>query len=73
MAVNQLEELSKIIYLPVEKINKALEVNLRPVSLEALGSEDDSSRIEIFDETAKSICIFAQRIYVKLLPKFYPN
>jgi RNA polymerase primary sigma factor len=50
------EELSKIIYLPVEKIHKALKVNLRPVSLEApVGSEDDSSRIEISaDETAKN-------------------
>ncbi len=50
------EELSKIIYLPVEKIHKALKVNLRPVSLEApVGSEDDSSRIEIIaDETAKN-------------------
>ncbi|MCL2749318.1 MAG: RNA polymerase sigma factor RpoD [Alphaproteobacteria bacterium] len=50
------EELSKIIYLPVEKIHKAMKVNLRPVSLEApVGSEDDSSRIEIIaDETAKN-------------------
>jgi len=50
------EELSKVIYLPVEKIHKALKVNLRPVSLEApVGSEDDSSRIEIIpDETAKN-------------------
>ena len=50
------EELSKIIYLPVEKIHKAMKVNLRPISLEApVGSEDDSSRIEfIADETAKN-------------------
>ena len=50
------EELSKIIYLPVEKIHKAMKVNLRPISLEApVGSEDDSSRIEIIaDETAKN-------------------
>ena len=50
------EELSKIIYLPVEKIHKALKVNLRPVSLESpVNSEDDSSRIEIIpDETAKN-------------------
>ena len=49
------EELSKIIYLPVEKIHKALKVNLKPMSLEApVGTEDDSSRIEfIADETAK--------------------
>jgi len=50
------EELSKIIYLPVEKIHKAMKVNLKPMSLEApVGSEDDSSRIEIIaDETAKN-------------------
>ena len=50
------EELSKIIYLPVEKIHKAMKVNLKPISLEApVGSEDDSSRIEIIaDETAKN-------------------
>ena len=50
------EELSKIIYLPVEKIHKAQKVNLRPISLEApVGTEDDSSRIEIIaDETAKN-------------------
>ncbi len=50
------EELSKIIYLPVDKIHKALKVNLRPISLEApVGTEDDSSRIEIIaDETAKN-------------------
>ena len=50
------EELSKIIYLPVDKIHKAMKVNLKPVSLEApVGTEDDSSRIEIIaDETAKN-------------------
>ena len=50
------EELSKIIYLPVDKIHKALKVNLKPISLEApVGTEDDSSRIEIIaDETAKN-------------------
>lgn len=50
------EELSKIIYLPVDKIHKAMKVNLKPISLEApVGSEDDSSRIEIIaDETAKN-------------------
>ncbi len=50
------EELSKIIYLPVEKIHKAMKVNLKPISLEApVGTEDDSSRIEIIaDETAKN-------------------
>lgn len=50
------EELSKIIYLPVEKIHKAKKVNLKPMSLEApVGTEDDSSRIEIIaDETAKN-------------------
>ncbi|MBO7509171.1 MAG: RNA polymerase sigma factor RpoD [Alphaproteobacteria bacterium] len=50
------EELSKIIYLPVDKIHKAMKVNLRPISLEApVGSEDDSSRMEIIaDETAKN-------------------
>ncbi len=49
-------ELSKIIYLPVEKIHKALKVNLKPMSLDApVGTEDDSSRSEIIaDETAKN-------------------
>lgn len=48
------EELSKLIYLPVDKIHKAMKVNLKPISLEApVGTEDDSSRIEIIaDETA---------------------
>ena len=50
------EELSKIIYLPVDKIHKALKVNLKPMSLDApVGSEDDSSRSEIIaDETARN-------------------
>ena len=50
------EELSKIIYLPVDKIHKALKVNVRPVSLEQPIEQDgDSSRIEIIaDETAKN-------------------
>ena len=50
------EELSKIIYLPVDKIHKAMKVNLKPISLEApVGTEDDSSRIEIIaDETARN-------------------
>jgi RNA polymerase primary sigma factor len=48
------EELSKIIYLPVEKIHKAMKVNLKPISLEApIGTDDDASRIEIIaDESA---------------------
>ncbi len=50
------EELSKMIYLPVDKIHKAMKVNLKPISLEApVGSEDDSSRTEIIaDENAKN-------------------
>ena len=50
------EELSKIISLPVDKIHKAMKVNVRPISLEApVGTEDDSSRMEIIaDETAKN-------------------
>ncbi|MDR1826352.1 MAG: RNA polymerase sigma factor RpoD [Rickettsiales bacterium] len=55
------EELSKLIYLPVEKIHKAMKVNLKPISLEApVGTEDDSSRIEIIaDETAMNPFIAA--------------
>ncbi len=55
------EELSKIIYLPVDKIHKAMKVNLKPISLEApVGTEDDSSRMEIIaDETAKNPFVFA--------------
>ncbi len=50
------EELSKIIYLPVDKIHKAMKVNLKPISLEApVGTDEESSRIEIIaDETAKN-------------------
>ncbi|MDR1338128.1 MAG: RNA polymerase sigma factor RpoD [Rickettsiales bacterium] len=50
------EELSKIIYLPVDKIHKAMKVNLKPISLEApVNADDDGSRIEIIaDETAKN-------------------
>ncbi|MDR2268990.1 MAG: RNA polymerase sigma factor RpoD [Rickettsiales bacterium] len=55
------EELSKLIYLPVDKIHKAMKVNLKPISLEApVGTEDDSSRIEIIaDETAMNPFIAA--------------
>lgn len=63
------EELSKIIYLPVDKIHKALKVNLKPISLEApVGTEDDSSRIEIIaDETAKNPFVSAaQKICARL-------
>jgi RNA polymerase primary sigma factor len=74
------EELSKIIYLPVEKINKALKVNLRPVSLEApVGSEDDSSRIEIIpDETAKNPFVSAaqknlRKIVTQILSELDPK
>jgi RNA polymerase primary sigma factor len=46
------EELSKMIYLPVDKIHKAMKVNLKPISLEApVGTEDDSSRMEIIEDT----------------------
>lgn len=50
------EELSKIIYLPVDKIHKAMKVNLKPISLEApVGTDEESSRLEIIaDETAKN-------------------
>ena len=50
------EELSKISYLPVDKIHKAMKVNLKPISLEApVGTDEESSRIEIIaDETAKN-------------------
>jgi RNA polymerase primary sigma factor len=55
------EELSKLIGLPVDKIHKAMKVNLKPISLEApVGTEDDSSRIEIIaDETAMNPFIAA--------------
>jgi len=55
------EELSRLIGLPVDKIHKALKVNLKPISLEApVGTEDDSSRMEIIaDETAMNPFIVA--------------
>lgn len=61
------EELSKIIYLPVDKIHKALKVNLKPISLEApVGTEDDSSRIEIIaDENAKNPFVSAAQKNLK--------
>jgi len=74
------EELSKIIYLPVEKIHKAQKVNLRPISLEApVGSEDDSSRIEIIaDETAKNPFVSAaqknlRKIVTQILAELDPK
>ncbi|MCL2017410.1 MAG: RNA polymerase sigma factor RpoD [Alphaproteobacteria bacterium] len=74
------EELSKIIYLPVEKIHKAQKVNLRPISLEApVGSEDDSSRIEIIaDETAKNPFVSAaqknlRKIVTQILSELDPK
>lgn len=61
------EELSKIIYLPVDKIHKALKVNLKPISLEApVGTEDDSSRIEIIaDVNAKNPFVSAAQKNLK--------
>jgi RNA polymerase primary sigma factor len=74
------EELSKIIYLPVEKIHKAMKVNLRPISLEApVDSEGDSSRIEIIaDETAKNPFISAaqknlRKIVTQILSELDPK
>ena len=74
------EELSKIIYLPVEKIHKAQKVNLRPISLEApMGSEDDSSRMEIIaDETAKNPFVSAaqknlRKIVTQILAELDPK
>ena len=74
------EELSKIIYLPVDKIHKALKVNLKPISLEApVGSEDDSSRIEIIaDETAKNPFVSAaqknlRKIVTQILSELDPK
>ncbi|MDR1697063.1 MAG: RNA polymerase sigma factor RpoD [Rickettsiales bacterium] len=74
------EELSKIIYLPVEKIHKAMKVNTRPVSLEApVGTEDDSSRIEIIaDETAKNPFVSAaqknlRKIVTQILSELDPK
>ena len=74
------EELSKIIYLPVDKIHKALKVNLKPISLEVpVGSEDDSSRIEIIaDETAKNPFVSAaqknlRKIVTQILSELDPK
>lgn len=74
------EELSKIIYLPVDKIHKAEKVNLKPISLEApVGTEDDSSRIEIIaDETAKNPFVSAaqknlRKIVTQILSELDPK
>ena len=74
------EELSKIIYLPVDKIHKAMKVNLQPISLEApVGTEDDSSRIEIIaDETAKNPFVTAaqknlRKIVTQILSELDPK
>ena len=74
------EELSKIIYLPVDKIHKAMKVNLKPMSLEApVGTEDDSSRIEIIaDETAKNPFVAAaqknlRKIVTQILSELDPK
>lgn len=74
------EELSKIIYLPVDKIHKALKVNLKPISLEApVGPEDDSSRIEtIADETAQNPFVSAaqknlRKIVTQILSELDPK
>ncbi|MBO4672451.1 MAG: RNA polymerase sigma factor RpoD [Alphaproteobacteria bacterium] len=74
------EELSKIIYLPVDKIHKAMKVNLKPISLEApVGTEDDSSRIEIIaDETAKNPFVSAaqknlRKIVTQILSELDPK
>ena len=74
------EELSKIIYLPVDKIHKAMKVNLKPISLEApVGREDDSRRIEIIaDETAKNPFVSAaqknlRKIVTQILSELDPK
>lgn len=74
------EELSKIIYLPVDKIHKAMKVNLKPISLEApVGTEDDSSRIEIIaDESAKNPFVSAaqknlRKIVTQILSELDPK
>lgn len=74
------EELSKIIYLPVDKIHKAQKVNLKPISLEApVGTEDDSSRLEIIaDETAKNPFVSAaqknlRKIVTQILSELDPK
>ncbi len=73
-------ELSKIIYLPVDKIHKAMKVNLKPISLEApVGAEDDGSRIEIIaDETAKNPFVSAaqknlRKIVTQILSELDPK
>ena len=74
------EELSKIIYLPVDKIHKAMKVNLKPISLEApVGTEDESSRLEIIaDETAKNPFVSAaqknlRKIVTQILSELDPK
>ena len=74
------EELSKIIYLPVDKIHKAMKVNQKTISLEApVGTEDDSSRIEIIaDETAKNPFVAAaqqnlRKIVTQILSELDPK
>lgn len=74
------EELSKIVYLPIDKIHKAMKVNTRPISLEApVGSEDDSSRIEIIaDETARNPFVSAaqknlRKIVTQILSELDPK
>ena len=74
------EELSKMIYLPVDKILKAMKVNLKPISLEApVGTEDDSSRMEIIpDETAKNPFVSAaqqnlRKIVTQILSELDPK
>ncbi|MCL2538015.1 MAG: RNA polymerase sigma factor RpoD [Alphaproteobacteria bacterium] len=74
------EELSKIIYLPVEKIHKAMKVNLRPISLEQpVGTDDDASRIEIIaDETARNPFVSAaqknlRKIVTQILSELDPK
>ncbi len=73
------EELSKIIYLPVDKIHKAMKVNLKPISLEAPIGEDDGSRIEIIaDETAKNPFVSAaqknlRKIVTQILSELDPK
>jgi len=74
------EELSKIIYLPVDKIHKAMKVNLKPISLEApMGTEDDSSRMEIIaDETAKNPFVAAtqknlRKVLTQILSELDPK
>ncbi len=45
------EELAKIVYMPVDKIHKAMKINLKPISLESpVGNEDDSTRMDIIQD-----------------------